>query len=71
MAKSVTVKDVLYALQFGGERLARSRAGVFSLSPSGTLIPRRIADEARATGQVMLAEHHLDGRELYGWRSVA
>lgn len=50
--KTPTVKDVLYALQFGGQRLETfpdPRRGVgFRLMPAGTRIPNNIAEQARS-----------------------
>lgn len=53
--KSPTVKDVLYAIQFGGQRLEAfpdQRRGVgFRLMPAGTRIPNNIAEQARSLHQ--------------------
>lgn len=50
--KALTVKDVLYATQFGGQKLKAIPGGhkgvEFKLIPSGLRVPNSIADQARA-----------------------
>lgn len=74
MPREATIKDVLYALEFGGEMLiAERKSGAaggskWKLSRSGVVVDRRVAEAIRARpGCVAVA-----GRDdAYGWRGVA
>ncbi len=76
MAKTATLKDVLYALEFMGAELCRWPASnpasepTWKIEPSGLKVPARIAEEARKHNIV-----RVDGTgfwiERYRWRAVA
>lgn len=71
MPKSATVKDVIYALQFGGELLISTQANIgggkikWSLSKSNLPVDQRTADIVRSDPGCV----QVHGG--YGWRSAA
>lgn len=80
-AKSVTRKDALYALQFGGERLLRTyvhdertRGGaVFSLSKTGLRVDPNIASALLSDPHVLPIEDGLfpGHSQQFEWRDSA
>lgn len=77
MSKAATLKDVLYALEYGGGRLCRwptMRSGfkqAWSIEPGGLKVPSGIADQARAVSGVVRFESRPDGYDEYRWRAAA
>lgn len=77
MPTDATVKDVLYALQFGKQHLCRrpaNRAGTpnaWSLHPSGLRVPARVADEARQRREIIPVVGGLAGEDHFGWSDAA
>lgn len=76
MAKSATVKDVLYALEFAGAQLCRrpspgGHKAAWSLEPGGVKVPAGVADQARLSPSVAAIESNRYGEVRYVWRSAA
>lgn len=76
MAKAATLKDVLYALEFMGERLCRwqavgARPSAWSIEPSGVKVTPSIANEALAHGGLVAAPESKHGVVSYVWRQAA
>lgn len=73
MPKVATLKDVLYALEYGHEELvyaSGAKGSPWTLSQSGTKVDRHVADAARSHVEVVaLAAPH--GTARYGWRVAA
>jgi hypothetical protein len=73
MAKTATVKDVLYALQYGGAQLVRHRQAnptkpaAWSLEPGGVKVPARVADEGRRSLRVVASSESRHGETRYQW----
>lgn len=71
MPKNATVKDVIYALQFGNELLVPTHANGFhgkikwSLSRSHMPVDQRTADEVRRQPDCVPVG------KSYGWKSAA
>lgn len=59
MPKALTEKDVLYALQYGGESLVRTQKG-WRLA-SGAPVPKRIAEKVRAQAHLTIVRRDHDG----------
>lgn len=74
MAKPATVKDVLYALQYGGAQLVRhqqanpGRPAAWSLEPTGIKVPARIADLIRMDARVTVSPASMHGEARYQWK---
>lgn len=76
--KAVTVKDVLYALQFAGERLLRTHQmderrnnGIaFTLSKSGLPVPPKVAQTVMQSEHIAPCEDGLfiGHTQQYEWR---
>ncbi len=73
VAKSVTLKDVLYVMQFGGEdligRIGR-RGFAWTLSHSGTAVDTHIVEAVRREVNV-IAIAAAPGTSRLGWRRAA
>lgn len=72
MQRSVTEKDVLYALQYMGSRLVMRSGGkaiAWTLEPEGLKVPAHVADVARADGSITAAT--IRGEVSYVWRTAA
>lgn len=76
MAKTATVKDVLYALEHLGARLcmrpatSAGRPSSWVIEPGGLKVPAAIADEARAHPGIVGLPGPA-GEAAYAWRSAA
>lgn len=64
MAKPVTLKDVLYALEFTGASLCHD-AGKWAIG--GLRVPARIAEEARRQPNVHRTDVRFGGYEEFRW----
>ncbi len=77
MRKAITLKDVIYAMQFGGETLCGSHAdGLTSmpkwrLSKSGLPVPASVADQVRNSADCIALAPAGGDKEAYGWRVAA
>lgn len=77
MPKEITLKDVLYALEFGRETLVRhppaaaGGAPKWELQPSGNRVKVSIADHISASGSVVVVETKLSGWQRLAWRAAA
>lgn len=73
MAKLATVKDVLYALEYLNGELCcwPGRSGAWSLEPMGQKVLQRVADEARAHGQITASQLSKYGEARYVWKRAA
>jgi hypothetical protein len=72
MQRSVTEKDVLYALQYMGSRLVMRGGGnrlAWSLEPEGLKVTPAVADAARADSNITAAT--IRGEVSYVWRAAA
>jgi hypothetical protein len=72
MQRSVTEKDVLYALQYMGSRLVMRSGGkalAWSLEPEGLKVPPHVADTARSDGNITSAT--IRGEVSYVWKQAA
>lgn len=70
MPKSLTAKDVLYALEYLNERLVLGRDGKWTLEPSHQRVLPHVADEAKAHGGVVGRPDH-SGLAVYAWSAAA
>lgn len=76
MAKSATVKDVLYALEHLGATLCMRPAteagkpASWAIEPGGIKVSASIADEAKARAS-LVAVGGRDGGAVYAWRRDA
>jgi hypothetical protein len=72
MAKDLTAKDVLYALEYLGDALERisirDGKAVWRMR-SGSTVKDRIADEVRSNANVQCSTHL--SRQTVTWRAVA
>lgn len=71
MAKQVTEKDVLYALEYLGSRLVM-HAGVkasWTLEPGGVKVTPSVADAARSHGAIAPTTVHDE--VSYAWKAAA
>lgn len=76
-SQTATVKDALYALQYGKERLVRhpsdrpGRMPYWTLEPSGARVPPSVAEEVRSKAR--LIAHHIPGDATisYTWPEAA
>lgn len=73
MRKDLTVKDVLYALEYMHDQMVRTPAGngkaAWMMKAGGQPVKQRIADEVCASGLVSSFEDH--GKAFVTWRRVA
>ena len=79
--KDVTFKDVLYALQFGGERLLRTytqderqkNCTQYSLSKTGLIVKASVAHQALANPNIVATGDGLfpGHSQQYEWREHA
>jgi len=77
--KSATIKDVMFALQYGGERLLRTYSHdskgkgetAYNLSRTGISVPVKIANEVLSLPDVVPSEDGLfpGHTQQYEWRS--
>lgn len=77
MAKSATLKDVLYALEFAGARLCRwptakpNSTAAWSLEPGGVKVPSHVADQARGSGNLVKSGSSRFGEDIFVWAHAA
>lgn len=77
MANAATVKDVLYALEFLGERLCRwptlkpGGKSAWALEPSGRKVPESVANTVRSSSQVTTVPSSRYGEVSYVWKAAA
>jgi len=75
MPSALTLKDVLYALEYGRQTLCRfprqGKPAIWVLEPNGTPVPQRIAEAATITADVVCIERLINGRQVFGWRMAA
>lgn len=73
MRKTATLKDVLYALEFGQQVLTRisGPSPSWTLQPIGTAVPAQIADKAREHPSVMTMPSTRPGESRYAWQRMA
>lgn len=71
MAKEVTCKDVLYALQYARQALVRWPGPKWTLEPVGTRVKPSVAEEARMYRGVVGSASARDGRQSYYWIAAA
>lgn len=76
MGKPVTVKDVLYGLEYMGQELVRApaskpgAAASWSLQPSGAKVADAVATAARNNSSIVPAPSH-PGESRYRWQGRA
>jgi len=75
MSRSVTSKDLQYALQYGGERLLKTRANhlgkaLYTLHKTGAPVPKSVAEDFLNGGHAMPMDDGLfpGHSQSYGWK---
>lgn len=76
MAKPVTLKDVLYALEYTDAQLCRwpslgNHKPSWSLEPGGAKVPPHVAEQACLSPSVTASEGARYGEARYSWRRAA
>ena len=73
MAKTLTAKDVLYALEYLGDALVRIPASDgkahWQMQITRQPVKEPVANEVRASGSIVAVEDH--GRQLIIWKQAA
>jgi hypothetical protein len=70
MAKDITTKDVLYALEYMADAMERQPNGKWIMASSRAPVRESIANEVRASGLVF-AVAERDGRQRIVWLEAA
>jgi hypothetical protein len=74
MAKSATLKDVLYGLEYGKQQLCRwpsHEPAAWSLEPGGVKVPADIANKALMSGAIVRVAAQRFGEDRYEWQRAA
>ncbi len=70
MAKDLTTKDVLYALEYLGDAMERQQSGKWVMASSRAPIKESVVNDIRACGSVFAIDER-DGRQKIRWSAAA